>query len=222
VVLILPCPDLQHVILGIWINAVSFYIIRRLSFSTTAANTQAAFINRNRFISTGPQAVGKKIIQEQRDILAIQTLRNWTMAATLLASTAILLGLGILNVAFITEKQPELSKLLNYFGYNNQVLWLLKLVILSGDFFFSFFNFVLAIRYYNHTGFIINVSEYQEAGITIEAVTEILQRGANHYTLGMRGYYFAIPLSLWLFGSLWLLGGTLLLLVILYRLDRFA
>jgi uncharacterized membrane protein len=164
----------------------------------------------------------KKIIQEGRDILAIQTLRNWTMAATLLASTAILLGLGILNVAFITEKQPELSKLLNYFGYNNELLWLLKLVTLSGDFFFSFFNFVLAIRYYNHTGFIINVSECQEAGISAEAVAEILQRGANHYTLGMRGYYFAIPLSLWLFGSLWLLGGTLLLLVILYRLDRFA
>jgi uncharacterized membrane protein len=163
----------------------------------------------------------KKIIQEGRDILAIQTLRNWTMAATLLASTAILLGLGMLNVAFITEKQPELSKLLNYPGYNSELLWLLKLVVLSGDLFFSFFNFVLAIRYYNHTGFIINVSECQEAGISAEAVAEILQRGANHYTLGMRGYYFAIPLSLWLFGSLWLLGGTLLLLVILYRLDRF-
>lgn len=68
----------------------------------------------------------------------------------------------------------------------------------------------------------INIAEYQESGISVNAVIEILKRGANHYTLGMRGYYFSIPLSLWLFGSLWLLGGTLLLLVILYRLDRVA
>lgn len=164
----------------------------------------------------------EKVIREGRDILAVQTLRNWTMAATLLASTAILLGLGVLNVAFTTEKQPQLSMLLNYVGYNNELLWLLKLVVLSGDFFFAFFNFALAIRYYNHTSFTINVSECQEAGIHAEAAAEMLQRGASHYTLGMRGYYFAIPLSLWLFGPLWLLGGTLLLLVALYRLDRFA
>lgn len=80
----------------------------------------------------------RKIIQDGRDILAVQTLRNWTMAATLLASTAILLALGILNAAFFVEKQPELSKLFNYFGYNNEILWLLKLIILSGDFFFLF------------------------------------------------------------------------------------
>lgn len=48
----------------------------------------------------------------------------------------------------------------------------------------------------------------------------ILDRGGLHYTLGMRGYYLTIPLALWLFGLLWLLVGTLLLIIILYRLDR--
>jgi uncharacterized membrane protein len=164
----------------------------------------------------------EKVISEGRDILAVQTLRNWTMAATLFASTAILLGVGVLSVAFTTERQTELSKLLDYLGHDGASLWLLKLIILSGDFFFAFFNFALAIRYYNHTGFIINISECREAGISVNMVTEILRRGANHYSLGMRGYYLAIPLSLWLFGSLWLLGGTLLLLIVLPRLDRFA
>jgi uncharacterized membrane protein len=36
----------------------------------------------------------------------------------------------------------------------------------------------------------------------------------------MRGYYLAIPLALWLFGPLWLLVGTLLLIGALFRLDR--
>ncbi|CAB1275307.1 DUF599 domain-containing protein [Candidatus Nitrosacidococcus tergens] len=164
----------------------------------------------------------KQIIAENQALLAIQTLRNWTMAATLLSSTAILIALGILNVAFVTESEPELAKLIDYLGYPSENFWLLKLITLSSDFFFAFFNFILAIRYYNHVGFIITVSGHEEANIGVESVTKILQRGANHYTLGMRGYYFSIPLSLWLFGSIWLLVGSLLLIVILLRLDRFV
>lgn len=164
----------------------------------------------------------EKVMQEGRDILAVQTLRNWTMAATLLASTAILLGLGVLNVALTVEPQPHLDKLFNDLGHSGGLWWPLKLLILSGNFFFTFFNFTLAIRYYNHIAFMINVSECREAGVTAKVVAEMLQRGGNHYTLGMRGYYLAIPLSLWLLGALWLLGGTLLLLLVLYRLDRFV
>jgi uncharacterized membrane protein len=37
------------------------------------------------------------IMEEKRDILAVQTLRNSTMAATFLASTAILLAVGVLT-----------------------------------------------------------------------------------------------------------------------------
>jgi uncharacterized membrane protein len=36
----------------------------------------------------------------------------------------------------------------------------------------------------------------------------------------MRAYYMAIPLALWLFGPLWLLAGTLVMITTLYRLDR--
>ncbi|CAH9017886.1 DUF599 domain-containing protein [Candidatus Nitrosacidococcus sp. I8] len=163
----------------------------------------------------------KQIIAENQALLAIQTLRNWTMAATLLSSTAILIALGILNVAFMTKGQPDLAKIIDYFGYSSNRFWFLKLVTLSSNFFFAFFNFILAIRYYNHVGFIITVSGHQESGISVESVIKIFQRGADHYTLGMRGYYFSIPLSLWLFGSIWLFVGSLLLIAILFRLDRF-
>ena len=42
----------------------------------------------------------REIMRNQRDILAVQTLRNQVMAATFLASTAILISLGLLNAAF--------------------------------------------------------------------------------------------------------------------------
>ena len=160
------------------------------------------------------------IMKGGKDILAVQTLRNWTMAATFLASAAILIGLGIFNLAVTADKQGELSQLIAPFSSAHPGLWLVKLIILGADFLFAFFNFTLAVRYYNHTGFMINLPVDSSMEITVEDVIQILDRGGIHYTLGMRGYYLAIPLALWLIGPLWLLAGTLLLITILYRLDR--
>jgi uncharacterized membrane protein len=161
------------------------------------------------------------IIKSGKDILAVQTLRNWTMSATFLASAAILIGLGILNIAVTADKQGALSlQLMSDFGSGHPGLWIGKLILLSADFLFAFFNFMLAVRYYNHTGFMINLPVDDNSDIRVDDVIEILNRGGSHYTLGMRGYYLAIPMALWLFGPLWLLGGTILLIVMLYRLDR--
>ena len=160
------------------------------------------------------------IMDGQKDILAIQTLRNWTMAATFLASAAILIGLGIFNLALTADKQGELSLLIGPLGSGHPGLWLAKLVLLGIDFLFAFFNFTLAVRYYNHTGFMINLPCNENTEISVEDVIEILERGGTHYTLGMRAYYMTIPLALWLFGPLWLMAGTLLMIASLYRLDR--
>jgi len=47
-----------------------------------------------------------------------------------------------------------------------------------------------------------------------------LNRAAIYYRLGMRAYYFTVPLLLWLFGPVWLLGATALVIFFLYHLDR--
>ena len=157
------------------------------------------------------------IMSGGKDVLAVQTLRNWTMAATFLASTAILIGLGVFNLAVTVDKQGELSLLFGRLGGAHPGWWLGKLIVLGADFLFTFFNFALAVRYFNHTGFMINLPTNAATEITVQDVADILNRGGTHYTLGMRGYYLAIPLALWLFGPLWLLAGTLLLVGTLDR-----
>lgn len=162
----------------------------------------------------------QSVMKHNKDILAVQTLRNWTMASTFLASTAILIGLGIFNLALTADRQGGLSLLVGPLSVDHPVLWTTKLVLLGLDFLIVFFNFTLAVRYYNHTGFMINLPADDNGGVSVEDVIKILDRGGTHYTLGMRGYYLAIPLALWLFGPLWLLSGTLLLIAALNRLDR--
>ncbi len=164
----------------------------------------------------------ESIMEEQRDILAVQTLRNWTMAASFLASTGILICLGLLSVAASPQKMAEITPSLNELVREHRVLWLFKLMILIIDFFFIFFSFCLSIRYLNHVNFMINVPFNLAHKITSGYITEILNRGMMHYTMGMRGYYFSVLLFLWLFGPIWMLLGTVVMTVVLSYLDRQA
>ena len=164
----------------------------------------------------------ESIMEERRDILAVQTLRNWTMAASFLASTGILICLGLLSVAASPEKMAEITPSLNAVVQEHRVLWLFKLMVLIIDFFFIFFSFCLSIRYLNHVNFMINVPFNLAHKITPEYITDILNRGMMHYTMGMRGYYFSVLLFLWLFGAIWMLMGTVVMTIVLYHLDRQA
>ena len=159
-------------------------------------------------------------MSEKRDILAVQTLRNWTMAATFLASTSILIGVGALSVALTSERLLEISHNFNFFGVHSESVWMIKLLLISINFFIAFYNFTLAIRYYNNVGFMINVTGTTDIEITPESVGKTVNKGALHYTYGMRGYYFTLPLTLWLLGPSWSLGGALVLIFLLSRLDR--
>ena len=164
----------------------------------------------------------ESIMENNRDILAVQTLRNWVMTSSFLASTAILISVGLVTVAASPEKMAEISPSLQELVREHRVLWLFKLMVLILDFFFIFFNFCLAIRYYNHVNFMINVPSTLAHKITPDYITEILNRGMLHYTLGMRGYYLGVLLVLWLFGPIWMLLGTVVLLLVLHHLDRTA
>ncbi len=162
----------------------------------------------------------QSVRREQRDILAVQTMRNWVMASSFLATTAVLISLGIINAAFRTDTYNGIPHALNLVGATSQALWLIKLMVLLLDFFFAFFNFALSIRYYNHASFLINTPAEHDQFITSEYITKVLNRGTTHYTLGMRAYYLAVPFVLWLFGPTWMLGGAILITAILYKVDR--
>ncbi len=162
------------------------------------------------------------VMKDGRDILAVQTLRNQVMAATFLASTALLISLGSFSAAFRPGVFIEVSHALNLLGTKTETLWMFKLMLLGILFFATFFNFTLAIRYYNHVGFMINTFQLNDSTVSAAAVTEVINHGALHYTIGMRGFYLSVPLALWLFGPIWLLAGSVVLVAVLYRLDREA
>lgn len=160
------------------------------------------------------------VMAERRDILAIQTLRNWTMAATFLASTAMLIALGILSLAATTGGGAQVAGLPTYAVASDPTFGRLKLLLLAVGFLFAFFNFALALRYFNHAGFALALPADGDEPTTPTAVAQGINRGVLHYTLAMRAYYLAVPLALWLFGPEWLVVGAVATVAVLRGLDR--
>jgi uncharacterized membrane protein len=161
----------------------------------------------------------ESVMADKRDILAVQTLRNLVMASSFLASTAILICLGVISVAASPEKMAEITPSLQELVREHRVLWLFKLMMIVVDFFFIFFSFTMAIRSFNQVNFMINVPSSLAHKITPDYVAGILRHASLHYTAGMRGYYIGVLLVLWLFGPIWMLLGTIVLIVVLFRLD---
>jgi len=160
------------------------------------------------------------IMNERKDILAVQTLRNSTMAATFLASTSVLMIIGILTLSE-GGKLESTWHVLNIVGATPPQLWLIKLICLLLDMFVAFFSFSMSIRIFNHVGYMINVPlALNHKMISPAHVATHLNRAGSFYSIGMRAYYFIVPLVFWLFGPHFMFISTIGLLIVLFRIDR--
>ena len=153
----------------------------------------------------------------ERELVVVQSMRNLIMSASFLASAAVLLAAGFLGAVSTTDKLSTFAQSLNLIGVESLSFWLLKALLLAVTFLVVFFAFTLAIRSFNHT-WMTNACA-QDTDVGEEAVAGEIESGALAYAIGMRGLYVSIPLLLWLFGPIWLLVGTLLLVMVLRRID---
>lgn len=161
------------------------------------------------------------IMQEGKDILAVQTLRNSTMAATFLASTAVLLIIGVLTLTGRGNEISDSWHALNILGARHTELLLVKLLMMLLDLFVAFFAFSMSIRLYNHVGFMINVPLKRRHKVIDPLHVAIhLNRAGKYYSIGMRAYYFLLPQVFWLFGPHFMVASTIGLIFVLYQVDR--
>jgi uncharacterized membrane protein len=154
------------------------------------------------------------------EILVIQTLRNSVMAASFMATTAILALSGTLTLSGIANSDNRLSQVAHA-GGNESTLFAAKLLLLIGSFFVSFLFMAMAVRFFNHAGYLITgevASDEPDRKETLAAA--YLNRAGNYYSLGMRAFFTCVPFLAGLFSTYLMLPATCLLILILYWFDR--
>lgn len=154
-------------------------------------------------------------------LLAVQTLRNSTMAATFLASTAILMSMGVLNLMEKGDGKTDFlssihGSLLSADGFHNA-----KLLVLLCTFIVVFFSFSMAVRMYNHVGYLINsTNSAMQFSPSTRYVSNLLNKGGTYYSYGMRAYYISVPMIFSLYDPYFMAAASVGLIILLFNIDR--
>ena len=156
-----------------------------------------------------------------RDVMAVQTLRNFTMAATFMASSAALLILGTLTLTGQGETLAKTWHAANVGGSSAPEIWIVKIMVLLCAFIVAFFAFAWTVRLLNHVVFMINVPDAASLpGLGPRHVAHRLVRAGHFYSVGIRAFLLAVPLAFWLFGPLYLFVATVGLVGVLHYVER--
>jgi uncharacterized membrane protein len=155
-----------------------------------------------------------------KDVMAVQTLRNFIMGASLMASTATLLIIGTLTLSGQADSISRSWQVLNVTGSHAAEIWVVKVLLLLVTFIVSFLAFAMCVRLTNHVLFMMNIPDQAAHGeLSPENVARRLNRAGSLFAIGMRAFFVAIPLAFWLFGPIFLVLATIGLVITLYRVD---
>lgn len=158
-----------------------------------------------------------------KEILAVQTLRNFIMNGVLMASTTSLLLVGTLTLSGQTDKISHSWHAISISGSHAAELWIVKIMCLLADFMVAFFSYILSIRLANQVMFMLNIPKEihtHHRALQPEIVAARLNRAGQYIAIGTRAYFYAIPLVFWLFGPIYMLLATIGIMVMISRLDR--
>ncbi|MFN3303384.1 MAG: DUF599 family protein [Roseateles sp.] len=155
--------------------------------------------------------------QKGAELLAVQTLRNSLMSATLLASTAALALMGTVTLA-----APSLHGLDAVAGLGGigprLVLELVLLVLL----FASLVSSLMAVRLYNHAGFIGGMPvEAAERSRWTDAGARYVRRAGLLYGVALRQLVLVVPVVAAILLPAAGPVAAVLVAGVLYSLDRF-
>uniref|UniRef100_A0A804RG97 DUF599 family protein n=1 Tax=Zea mays TaxID=4577 RepID=A0A804RG97_MAIZE len=153
-------------------------------------------------------------------VLAVQTLRNTIMASTVLASVAITLS-SLVAALMASGAAAHGGLLLSAPGGGSEAALAAKFLAVLVCFLVAFLLNVQSIRYYSHTGLLVNVplAAHRRPARAVGYVTAALNRGFYFWSLGVRAYYFSCPVFLWLFGPVPMCASCVAMVAALYFLD---
>jgi uncharacterized membrane protein len=79
----------------------------------------------------------------------------------------------------------------------------------------------MSVRFFNHVGYMISIPiGHGVSAVSPALVTAYLNRAGLFYVLGLRSFFYSVPLVFWMFGPHFMVAATLLLIAALYPLDR--
>lgn len=157
--------------------------------------------------------------QPGTEILAVQTLRNSLMSATMTASTAALglIGAATLLAPTLNSSFGTIDNMARHFSAR-----VVMELVLMGVLFASLVCSAMAVRYYNHAGFILSMPvESKERKRWGPTAVAYLRRAGLLYSWGLRHLLMVAPLLVFIVYPLAGPVAAALVVAAMFAFDRF-
>jgi uncharacterized membrane protein len=142
-------------------------------------------------------------------------------------STSILIIGGLFAVLGTTEKAAEMVSEMPFAQATSLAVLELKVLVLLAVFVYAFFRFSWSMRQYTFVSLLIGglpdpkdfeSGKFDRARFAQRA-SDMVGAAAETFNDGLRAYYFSFAALAWFFSPLAMVGGTLLVVLILYRRE---
>ena len=155
--------------------------------------------------------------QSGSEIVAVQTLRNSLMSATISASTAALALVGTLSLTVSSASQG-----LGLFGLTRLSPGLVIELMLLGTLFASYVCSATAMRYFSHAGFVMSlpVASSPQRDARLPTAIDYVRRAGSLYGWGLRSFFLVAPLIAGLIHAFAMPLASLALVLVLRALDQ--
>jgi uncharacterized membrane protein len=132
-------------------------------------------------------------------------------SATFFSSTTLLILGGLFAVLGTVEKSAEVVASLPFATRTTQDLLEVKALALTLVFVYAFFRFTWSLRQFNLVSIVVGAYPSQREHLVaddrlVDQAARLNELAGANFTQGLRAYYFAIPLLLWLINP-WLLAA---------------
>ncbi len=149
------------------------------------------------------------------EIVAVQTLRNSLMSATISASTAALALMG--SISLSSAQWSAAAPLWHFPPEPRKVLEMLLVVTL----FASYLSSAMAMRFYNHAGFVMSIPVDSPVRVRLNPIAlDHVHRAGLRYSWGLRLFLWVAPLVVGIANPYLMPLMTLGLIVVLHHFDR--
>ena len=154
--------------------------------------------------------------QSGSEIVAVQTLRNSLMSATISASTAALALMGTLSLSASSASR-------GLFGITSLSPGLLLELMLLATLFASYVCSATAMRYFSHAGFVMSLPVASPPRQQrLPTAIEYVRRAGTLYGWGLRSFFLVAPIIAGLINPFAMPLASLGLVLVLRALDRRA
>lgn len=154
---------------------------------------------------------------QKHAIIIVQTLRNPMMASTVLATASLTICSVIAVMVSKNSSRPHENMVL---GAKRGITTSIKLSSILVCFLVALIANVQSVRYYCHLSVLLNIPEATAPAGHSYCVDQVFGRASFYWAIGLRSFYFSLPMFLWMFGPLPMFTCAVITLIFLRISDN--